>query len=221
MKVLSTKILTKEQKNLFQKANIALAEYDAINIKALDFDDDIIAHNAIITSQNTVKALLEKKIVIKHCFCVGEKTKALLEEHGQHVTKMTHYGADLAKHLVKNYKNEHFWLFCSSIRRDELPNALTKNNISFKEVHVYKTVLNPQTIAAPVDAVLFFSPSGVESYITNNTLEHKTVFCIGNTTADAVKPYAKDIYIAKKPTIESVIQHVIKQLGNKHKHKTE
>ncbi|RSK41444.1 uroporphyrinogen-III synthase [Mangrovimonas spongiae] len=212
MTILSTKILTQEQKNVLTKANINVIDYNAITIDFLDFDDEIIAENAIITSKNAVKAVIDKKVVIKNCFCVGEKTKALLEENGQNVTKMTNYGTDLAKFIVKNHKNEHFWFFCNNIRRDELPNILTKNNISFKEVEVYKTALNKQLISKPFDAVLFFSPSGIESFTANNSLKNKAIFCIGKTTAKAAKPFAENIHIANKPTIESVLKSVVKQL---------
>ncbi|WP_338732169.1 uroporphyrinogen-III synthase [Mangrovimonas cancribranchiae] len=212
MTILSTKILNQEQKNVLTKANINVIDYNAITIDFLDFDDEIIADNAIITSKNAVKAVIDKKVVIKNCFCVGEKTKTRLEENGQNVSKTTNYGADLAKFIVKNHKNEHFWFFCNNIRRDELPNMLTKNNISFKEVEVYKTSLNKQIISEAFDAVLFFSPSGIESFTANNNLKNKTVFCIGKTTAEAAKPYTKNIHIANKPTIESVLQLAAKHL---------
>lgn len=215
MKLLSTKILTQAQREILSNANIEVIEYDAISIEILDFDDEIIADNAIISSQNAVKAILNSNVVIKNCFCVGEKTKAALEENGLNVTKMTHYGSELAKHIVKKHKNEHFWFFCSNIRRMELPIILAQNNVSLKEVEVYKTSLNTQYISEAYDAVLFFSPSGIESFTTNNSLENKAAFCIGHTTAEAVTPYTNNIHTASKPTIESVLRKAVEQLTSK------
>lgn len=210
--VLSTKILTQDQKNLLEKASIQLTEYNAIHISFVDFDSDIIVENAIITSQNAAKAAIDKKVLIRNCFCVGEKTQAFLEEHGQNVIKMAHYAEELAKIIQKKYKNEHFTFFCGSLRRDTIPEALKANHISFIEIEVYKTTLNPQTIEGTFDGILFFSPSGVESYMTNNHLEQQIAFCIGKTTAEAVKKYSKKTSIASHPTIESVLENVVKHL---------
>lgn len=216
MRVLSTKCLLPEQKKQLEDQQIEITEYNAINIEFLNFDDEIIVENAIITSQNAAKAIIDKKIVIKNCFCVGEKTQSFLEAHGQNVKKTTHYGLELAKFIVKYYKNESFWFFCSTIRGDDIPNILEKNNISLKQIEVYKTTLNTQTINQTFDAILFFSPSGVQSFTTNNTIGKAQAFCIGTTTAASAKPYTNNILMPKKPTVERVLSLVIKHYKNKY-----
>jgi uroporphyrinogen-III synthase len=210
--ILSTKILTQEQKQPLENAHIQLTEYAAIDIDFVEFDGDIIVENAIITSQNAAKAIIDKKVLIRHCFCVGEKTQAFLEEYGQNVIKMTHYAEELAKIIQKKYKNEHFTFFCGNLRRDTIPEALKTNHISFIEIEVYKTTLNPQAIEGAFDGVLFFSPSCVESYVAKNNLEQQIAFCIGETTAEEVKKYSKNSVIASHPTIESVLEKVVKYL---------
>ena len=57
--------------------------------------------------------------------------------------------------------------------------------------------------------MLFFSPSGVESYTLKNDLNDVTAFCIGKTTAAAAKKYTDSIVIAKETTIESVLKSVV------------
>lgn len=217
MKLLSTKILTQPQRDILSKANIHVIEYNAIRVEILDFDDNIIANNAIITSQNAVKAIVNSNAIIKRCFCVGEKTKTALENNGINVIKMTHYGAELAHYIVNNYNNELFWFFCGNRRRMEIPQLLTQNQIPFKEIEVYKTILNKQHISELPEAVMFFSPSAIESFSSNNSLNKKTVFCIGKTTAEAAKRYTNKIHIASKPTIESVLHLAVEQLTNKNK----
>ncbi|WP_083191684.1 uroporphyrinogen-III synthase [Formosa haliotis] len=208
--ILSTKTLNKDQKALLTKAQIQVTEYNAITIEAVPFDSEIIVENAIITSQNAAKAVIEHKVVIRNCFCVGEKTMAFLEEHGQNVSKMKLYGSDLANYIVKYHKNESFIFFCGKIRQDILPDTLAQHNVPLKEIVVYNTLPNPKKIEGIFDAILFFSPSGVSSYVTENTITNEAIFCIGKTTEEAVKTYSKQTYTPSNPTIENVLQTVVK-----------
>ena len=60
------------------------------------------------------------------------------------------------------------------------------------------------------DGILFFSPSGVESYFKLNSIKDETCFCIGETTAEALEnKKVKNIIISEKPSVESVITQVI------------
>ena len=60
-----------------------------------------------------------------------------------------------------------------------------------------------------MEAILFFSPSGIESYLKENTIKKEICFCIGTTTASALEGITKNIKIADQPTIEDVIEDVI------------
>ena len=71
-------------------------------------------------------------------------------------------------------------------------------------------MLKPHQIKESFDGVLFYSPSGVNSFLENNTLGNKTCFCIGTTTAKALENKTKNIVIASQPTVEHVIDEVIK-----------
>src|SRR5690606_37559246 len=133
-------------------------------IEFVDFEAKERIKNAIITSQNTVNALLHKKVEIENCFCVGEKTKAMLKANGLEVKVMTDYGKELAEIIVKDYAEEAFTFFCGNLRRDELPTMLKENNVPFDEIEVYRTVLKPKKFDRSFDGVLFFSPSAVESF---------------------------------------------------------
>lgn len=208
--ILSTKMLYKDHKAILSKANITVTEYNAILIDFIDFDSEIIVENAIITSQNAAKAVITNKVVIKNCFCVGEKTTAFLEEHGQNVSKMKLYSSDLAHFIVKHHKNDTFTFFCGNLRHDDLPDTLKEHKIKLKEITVYNTLPAPQKIEEKFDAILFYSPSGVSSYLMQNEINNEVLFCIGKTTAEAVKEYSKNIVIPSSPTIENVLQSVVK-----------
>lgn len=210
--VLSTKKLTEPQRSLLLQAGIGLVEYNAIAIEEVDFKAGEKIENAIITSQNAVKALIDNKVLIENCFCVGEKTKEQLEANGYQVEVVVNYGKELAEIIVQNYADKKFTFFCGNLRRDELPELLTKNKVDFTEIEVYKTILKPKKFERSFDGVLFFSPSAVESFVNENSLKNTKAFCIGTATAAEAENYTDKIIIATKPTIENVIVQVVKKL---------
>jgi uroporphyrinogen-III synthase len=212
MKILSTKRLSEAQKATLTEHGMEVREYDAIDILPLDFETPAVVGHAIITSRNAAKCIIHKKIRPENCFCVGEKTRQFLEENGQHVVKMEQNASKLAEYLVKNHKNGAFWFFCGTRRREELPQLLRKHNILLNEVPVYRTSLNTPVLDEVFDGILFFSPSAVESFFVNNFIRQSTAFCIGETTAGAVKPYTGNIVTASIPTVENVLERVIKHL---------
>ncbi len=209
-KILSTKKLTPAQKELFTDTNIRIFEHNAIHIEFTDFKVEEKIENAIITSQNAAKAILNAAFNIQNCYCVGEKTKAILAENGLKIAEIGQNSADLGQKIAKKHKNKHFTFFCGTKKREELPIILKANNISLKELTVYHTVLNPKTFKIAFDGILFFSPSAVESYALKNIMINEMCFCIGKTTASEVEKHTQNIIIANKPTIENVLNDVKK-----------
>ena len=187
--VLSTKKLLGNQRTLLLNAGISLVEYNAIKIEFVPFEIPLNIENAIFTSQNAVEAIQDSRFKIQNCFCIGEKTKSLLEEYGRKVIAMTEYASQLAENLVKNHKNDSFHFFCGNIRSDEIPSKLKENNISFEEIEVYRTTLNPKKFERKFDAVLFFSPSGVRSFVEGNTNNKKQN---QNFSPGWIKPVCRD-----------------------------
>ena len=60
---------------------------------------------------------------------------------------------------------------------------------------------------------MFFSPSGVASYISENKDQTNTrAFCIGQTTAASAKEHFKSVVVAPTNTIESVLKKTIEAL---------
>lgn len=220
-RILSTKKLLVNQKQFLLNANISLVEADFISIKQKNVDMDTIHENLIFTSQNAVLSLIEnlensETIALlkrKNVFCVGLKTKALLEENGFNVIAYTGYAADLAEIITLIYSKEKFTFFSGNLRRDTLPEALHKVKVVFNEIQVYETILTPQKMSGNFDGILFFSPSGVESYLKNNKITKETCFCIGTTTAEALEKVTDNIIITNQPTVENVIIQTINFYG--------
>ena len=191
---------------------ISLTQANFIQTKAVEFELESISEMLLFTSQNAVESVLQNskiELLKQHkAICVGSKTKELLEKNGFTVVASQDYAANLAPMIISDFANKSFTFFAGNLRRDTLPNAMNLNRIVFKEIRVYETTMAPQKINGIFDGILFFSPSGVESYLQNNTIENQICFCIGTTTADALDKN-KNIVIATKQTVENTIVQCI------------
>ncbi len=217
IQLLSTKILSPKQKELFHSSGINLVEYNAIDIEFKDFNPEGDYDHYIFTSQNAVRSFFKaverlsppkrrEDIWVKSCFCVGEKTSDLLNEKGFKIIKMMQNSADLGHFIAKSYQNDSFLFVCGNRRRKELPDILGKYSIRYEEIIAYHTSFNSQEISGVFNGVLFYSPSGVQSFVSMNELKNITAFCIGKTTADEAVLYTDKIKVAENQTIEGVLQ---------------
>lgn len=215
IQILSTKILSPVQKQELTKAGIEVIEADFIKTENKPFELKNLNESLIFTSQNAVRSVLSnpksEDLKSKNVYCVGLKTKILLSENGFNVVAYTGYAADLAEIITLIYRSESYTFFSGNLRRDTLPTALKEAEIKLNEIQVYETSLQPQKIKTAVDAILFYSPSGVESYLKENTIKKEICFCIGETTAEALHKITKNIIIADQPTVEDVIEDVINE----------
>ena len=97
---------------------------------------------------------------------------------------------------------------CGKNRLKKIEEILSNNNVDLIVEELYETKLLYEKVNCMYDCILFYSPSGVESFIKNNFIEKSICFCIGNTTALALKSLTDKIIIAKKPTIRQLIKQV-------------
>ena len=211
--IYSTKKLTDDQLLLFHNAVVAESN-DAIKISLNRISKSIIRNeieNVIITSKNAVEALLTNfsapELQFKNIYCVGRRTKRMVEKR---IGKVTHTEANatkLADYLVEHLNGNEVTYFCSDLRLDYLPDTLTKHNIKVNEIEAYQTKYDADKIDGDLDGVMFYSPSTVDSFIKQNKAKG-IAFCIGETTAKTAKNYFQDVRVAKVPTVESVIELV-------------
>jgi uroporphyrinogen-III synthase len=225
IRILSTKKLLPNQKQFLLNANFSVIEADFITVKSklvrtlseVEVKQSQINEALIFTSQNAVNAILEfanlENLKSKKVFCVGLKTKALLEKNGFQIEAHTGYAEDLAEIISLVYSNLSYTFFCGNLRRDVLPEKLKENGVVFNEIEVYETILTPQKMTSTgsangnstFDGILFYSPSAVESYVKENKIKDEMCFCIGTTTAKALENITNNIIIANQPSVENVI----------------
>ena len=213
--ILSTKTLLSHQKQTLLDAGFSVVEANFIKTENSDFDLKEINDNLIFTSQNAAQSVLlhpkSNELKSKTVFCVGIKTKALLEENGFNVEVYVDYASDLAEIITLIYSNESFTFFSGNLRKETLPKALKAAKVNFNEIQVYETTLTPQKIKTAVDGILFFSPSAIESYLKDNKIKNEICFCIGETTAEALDKTTRNIIVADQPSVENVIEDVIEE----------
>ena len=218
--VFSTKTLSLDQKSsLSSKIGISMSDF--ITIRNNRLKPKVVNNpikNVVFTSQNAVEALLNNfapiELEFENIYCVGRRTKRLIEKKIGKVTHIENSATKLGNYLVENFVDKDITFFCGNIRRDELPHILKKNNITVEEIECYKTSFTPRKIENKYRGILFYSPSGIESFLKENAASDTTVFCIGETTAATAKKYFKNVLVAQLPTVESLIKSVNQYFEN-------
>lgn len=207
--VLSTRLLSDAHRQLLQTADVQWMEEDFIAIIPQEFAVETVRDIVVFTSQNAVKSVLNnaKAAVLKTkpAICVGVKTKALLEQEGWEVLAWTHYAKELTAVIERDFKNNSFSFCCGNIRREVLPTFFRQHNLVFDEYEAYQTVKQSRQIQQKIHGICFYSPSGIESFLQNNSITTEVCFCIGDTTADALKEITTQVVVASQPTIEATL----------------
>jgi uroporphyrinogen-III synthase len=228
-KVLSTRKLEPSLIEQAKKNDIEIIEQDFISVKPIwnqETFDKILGFinnktlNIALTSANAVDALNSYMhvsdtyyVVDWNIFCLSGKTRqavmnALLLK--KNILGEASNATELATKIISRDVKE-IVFFCSDKRRDELPAALKNANIQVHEVVVYETTDTPVTVTNDFDAVLFFSPSGVQSFFSANELNKDSVcFAIGRTTATSIATFTqKKIITSIAPDPKMIVKDVI------------
>ncbi len=212
--IFSTKVLSLVQTRTLS-SDIGVFMSDFITIQFNRLKPALIKNNLkniIFTSQNAVQSVLNSysssELNYDHIYCVGRRTKSLIEKSIGKVTHIENSAGKLAKYLVKNIDEKYVTFFCGDNRRDELPDILKNNNFDVNEIESYKTILTPNKLGDHYYGILFYSPTGIKSYLLENTASNEVAFCIGDTTANLAKKHFKNVVVSSSPTVDSIIKSV-------------
>ena len=174
----------------------------------------------VFTSMNAVTAVGEQLGGLKpdwNIYSIGTSTDQLVKNYfGEGLIGGTAYNAaDLATLIIADRFADEVIFFCGNQRRDELPDMLRKNDIDVMEIEVYQTTALPQRMEKDYDGILFFSPSAVESFFLDNSINEQTIlFAIGNTTAESIKEFTNNkIIISTTPGKENLVQQMMTYFG--------
>lgn len=151
-------------------------------------------------------------------FCLNGATKdrvieTLTEEQ---IIATAPNATELASAIITNGQFKQVVFFCGNQRLDTLPNLLKEAGIEVVEIMVYETIATPVKVASTFEAVLFFSPSAVNSFFSVNTLQKDTPgFAIGTTTAEAIGNYTNNrVITSEAPTQQEMLTNVWSYLQN-------
>jgi uroporphyrinogen-III synthase len=180
--------------------------------------ENALLHSAavVFTSMNAVEAVadeLQEQQPDWRIYSIGNTTQKLAKKYfgEQSIAGTANSAAELAELIVEEGYDDEVIFFCGDQRRDELPDILRNNDIDVNEIVVYETVTVPHKLNKQYHGILFFSPSAVESFFSNNKVNEQTVlFAIGNTTAKAIKKFSNNkIIISDEPGKDSLFEKMM------------
>ncbi|MGB0274395.1 MAG: uroporphyrinogen-III synthase [Flavobacteriaceae bacterium] len=209
--LLSTKILPHALRERIVQNGLAYMEYNAIRISPITFEMPPLADYVIFSSQNATNAVLKKAHSLQqsNVLCVGKQSENILLENRIKPLKTTKNMSDLTDFIKKIDKKGQFLHFCGNRRLPILSKKMKEWECNFKEIVVYQTEATNTKIEATPSAVLFFSPSGVESHEKHNDITNTHCFCIGSTTAASLKQTPKSVHVMENPNTEQLVAKAI------------
>ena len=141
-------------------------------------------------------------------YCVGTQTAEALEQLGFKVSHCSENAETLIEEVLKPLNEPILWF--SGVRKTRALEQFI-NNRGCDYIDCYLTRLVEKSFTSAYDALLFFSPSGVESFLKANEMGRAHAFCIGETTAKAVRPHAQNgLSVSPKATSMQLVLEVIK-----------
>lgn len=174
----------------------------------------------VFTSMNAVDAVVEimqDQQPDWQIYCIGHTTKLLIEKYfgPDSIIGTADNAVALADRIIEDELADEIVFFCGDQRRPELPDMLFAAGLLVTEIIVYETIEVQHKLNESFAAVLFYSPSAVESFFRNNKLAAGTlVFAIGDTTATAVRKFCSNkIILADKPGKEALAKKAIEILA--------
>lgn len=128
-------------------------------------------------------------------FCINEGTANYLQKYVQIRKRKLFAGKGTESDLltvIKAHPQEKYFFPCSDIRKNEIPDFMTRHKIEFAEGVCYRTVSADLSDLANVyyDIIVFFSPADIKSLFQNfpDFLQNETrIAAFGNSTAKAIE----------------------------------
>jgi uroporphyrinogen-III synthase len=178
----------------------------------------------VFTSANAVEAITTGKpaqLSRWKIYCIGNATKNAVSGYFDKgtIAGTADDAGQLAKVIIERGVQQVVF-FCGNKRMDTLPEVLKRSGVQVEEIIVYKTEETPQVVNEEYEGILFFSPSGVDSFFSKNKVPgHTVLFAIGNTTAKALALHSDNELVtgdipSKKVLISKAIDYLKK--GNNH-----
>jgi len=228
--ILSTVLLDEPLMHKVAEAGMQLDAVPFIQVVDITDEDDRLERierlyrkpiTVVFTSVNAVRAVCEQVYFRKDgwkIYCIGHATRNAVLEYFDtiQVCGIANDAAALAGIIRQNGEREVVF-FCGDKRLDTMGELLHKAGIMVNEIVVYRTEEIPRFVEKDYDGILFFSPSGVNSFFNMNTIEPEAIlFAIGSTTANALKANTDNkIVISEQPSKEQLVEKAIQYFNRR------
>ncbi|MFZ5971489.1 MAG: uroporphyrinogen-III synthase [Bacteroidota bacterium] len=217
--IVSTRKLASPTVEILQSNGCTLVQHDFIS-KVIHLPDHLTAaslqKNVVITSITGAKAfagLLDKLQLDKSAFsvfCISRGTKEYATAVGFTIVGSAPHASALADVVLENKEVQSVTHICSNLKRGELSEKLSNSGVGVHDLVAYRTDWTPVKITPAYDGLIFFSPSAVDSFLSQNALHQVPCFCIGATTSDhAQKKGYKETIAAAAPSEEFLLKKLI------------
>lgn len=225
-KVLSTKLLDEKMVDTARSMSMALDCIDFICIDPVHFDSVALTSESYdamaFTSSNAVRMLMEfnpelsaasltERMNESVVFALSGKTNEELKKYGIASQAVADHSAMLADDIIARGNVRSVLHVCGDLHLDILENKLKAAGISYTPLIVYETRPVGKELTEHYDAIMFFSPSGIDGFLIKNKLDHETLYCcIGETTAAELKSSDKDLKIVlpSQPSPEAMLMAI-------------
>ena len=223
--ILATCLLKKESTDKIMGSDIDLIQREfvsyTLNYNDQGFREKLLnpeSQARVFTTKTSVYCLYELmkteplEMIPKKTFSVGRVATQMLEDLGISVAARSGNALSLAQIIARNQDIEAVDFFCGTQTLNDLPEYLESKGISVHREEIFKIDMHTVTLdTSNLDGLLFLTPSAVFSFFKDNAISKEIpVFCIGETTAEAVHYRCENPRIlADVPSEDGVIAKVI------------
>jgi uroporphyrinogen-III synthase len=221
MKVISSIAFEPHQIETLEQHHVQLEFIKMMDISFISYDDLAIDFNDIdapfvFTSQHAaifVKQLNDLNTQGKLCFAIEGITSELLHKSNFEIISTAKDSEELAKEiLTSGYRKI---VHITSEWRLPTLELMLANVVDYTAINVYKKVQVPFTVGS-FDALVFSSPSHVDSFLINATIpKDTTCICIGDTTEQYLHAHDHQITLkAKSRSKEGLLETILEWAVN-------
>lgn len=222
--IVSTRTLASESVRRLIDFGWRLSVHDFITKRLVipeNLSGESISKNVVLTSQTGVEAFLQIISQLRldklaySVFCIDQVTLKSARDAGLSVKASAPHAAALAAEILFAKEVRKVTHLCSNRRRDELSEKLKSSGVTVLDVVAYQTDLTPVKIESSYDAVVFFSPSAIDSFLLLNPFVDVPCFCIGKTTeSHARKTNYTETFVPEISREETLIDLLIHHFSN-------
>lgn len=217
--IVSTRKLTSDKVASLHSNGWKFTHHDFIS-KVIEVPVDLTAESihqhVVLTSITGVKSFLQivKQLNLHladyQIYCISRGTKEYAAASGLNIKEIAPTASALADEILKDAEVKSVTHVSSNLRREELADKLLKAGVVVHDVTAYRTGFTPIAIDPSYDAIVFFSPSAVDSFLSLNNVRNVPCFCIGKTTGDYARQTGyRNVYIADAPSEDILLQTII------------